>query len=149
MGLYYPRTEPFTLIGSKSGTTRTGITLESTYQAESATVATKTFETSGYSKLNLDFNYTMGSAETSNSLEVKVESSPDGTNFYRIANDDTTAGTSTLTAREFTFVGADGAASPISIFIDIAYRYLRVSCKETGVASNKGNVYVEATLAGK
>lgn len=149
MGLYYPTQANLVLIGSKSGSTRTGIELESTYQAESATEATRSFTTGLYSKAVFHILYTMGSAETSNSIEVKIEASPDGTNWYRIANDSTSVETSTLTAREFKFVGTDGAAATISIFLDIAYKHMRVSCKETGVASNKGNIYVETTLSGK
>ena len=145
----YPTTKSEVLIGSKVGTTRTSIEMESTYQAESATEATKTYEVAGFEKVNLNILYTMGATETTNSIEVKLEASTDGTNFYRIANDNTSAGVSTLTAREFTFVGADAGAATISIILDIGYKKLRVSVKETGVASNKGSVYVESTLSGK
>lgn len=150
MSEFYASTVQRTLIGSKdSSNSITAIEMESTYQAESATEATKTFETAGFAKLNLDVSYTMGSGESGNSVEIKVEGSPDRTNFYRIANDSSSGGTSTLTAREFTFVGSDGATATISIFLDIAYKNMRVSCKETGVATNKGSVYVEATLSGR
>jgi hypothetical protein len=150
MAEYYPTTQPLTIIGSKdTSNTRTGIELESTYQAESSTEATKTFETGGYTKLNLDISYTMGGSETSNSIEVKLEGSPDRTNFYQLANDSTSAGTSTITKREFTHVGENGDTSDFSIFLDVAYKYMRISCKETGVSSNKGNVYVEYTLSGR
>ena len=160
MGLHYPITVTRPIWGSVayvtladkttiSTATRTGVTLESTYQAESTTVATNTFETSGFSKLNIDILYTMGATETSNSIEVKAECSPDGVNFYRIPNEAVTTGTSTLTAREFTFVGTDAAASTISIGLDIFYKYMRFSAKETGVVSNKGTIYGEVTLLGK
>lgn len=122
--------------------------MESTYQAESTTEATKSFETGGFVRGNFDFLYTMGASETSNSIEIKIEGSPDRTNWYRIANDSTSAGTSTLTAREFTFVGTDGTTATISIILDIAYKYMRISVKETGVVTNKGSVYCEATLSG-
>ena len=159
MGLHYKSTTTFPIFGSVVHTylgdnttiataTRTSVTLESTYQAESTTVATKTFKTTGFSKLNLDFLYTMGGSETSNSIEVKVEGSPDGINFYRIPNDAPSAGVSTLTAREFTFVGTNGAASTISVGLDIFYEFVRVSAKETGVESNKGTIYAEGTLLG-
>jgi len=149
MGLFYPTQNVFMIIGSKSGTTYTPVTLESTYQAESSTVATKTFAVGGYAKMNLDIVYKMGATETSNSIEVKIEVSPDGTNFFRIPNDATSGGTSTITAREFTFVGTNAAAANIAIGIDLFYKYVRVSIKETGVGSNKGTVSVEATLSGK
>lgn len=149
-GLFYPTQTTLVLIGSKdSSNSRTSIEMESTYQNESATEATTSFPSGGYSKANFDILYTMGSGESSNSVEVKIEGSPDGTNYYRLANDSTSAGTSTLTAREFTFVGADASTATISIILDIAYKYMRVSCKESGVATNKGSVYVEATLSGR
>lgn len=133
----------FPVIGTKSGTTRTPATLTATY------TNSKQFEVGSYSKINLDVLYTMGATETSNSIEVKVEASSDGTNFYRIANETTSLGTSTLTAREFTFVGTDAAAATITVALDIWYKYLKVSVKETGVVTNFGTAYVEATLSGK
>lgn len=150
MSLNYPVQTTFTAIGTKSGTTRTPITLESTYQAESGqTKPTKTFSSGGYSKMNIDLLYTMGSGESTNSIEVKIEGSTDGTNWYRIPNDSTSGGTSTLTAREFTFVGTDAAAATISIGLDIFYKYLKVSIKETGVVTNKGTIFGDITLLGK
>jgi len=150
MGLNYAEHQIIVTFGTKAGTTRTPINLESTYQTESGqTTATKTFETGGFSKLNLDVLYTMGGSETSNSIEIKFEGSTDGTNFYRLPNDTTTAGVSVLTAREFTFVGTDGAASTISVGLDIFYKKMKVSAKETGVSSNKGTIYGEITLSGK
>ena len=149
MGLHYSNVVVLPgLVGTKSGVTRTGVELESTYSTtESPTEPTKVFETGGYSKLSLDILYTMGAAETSNSIEMKVESSPDRTNWYPLSID-TTVTQSTLTAREWTFVGTNGAAATINVFLDIGYKYMRVSFKETGVASAKGNVYCEATLNG-
>lgn len=150
MSRYYPTTLTRTLIGSKdSSNAITGIELESTYQAESATEATKTFETGGFTKLTLDVSYTMGASETGNSIQVKLEGSPDRTNWYRLSNEEASSGTSTLSQREFTFTGTNGGTATISIILDIGYKYMRVSCKETGVTTNKGNVYVENTLSGQ
>lgn len=151
MSLNYETQQVSTIIGTTSGTTRTSITLESTYQTESGfTKPTKALETGGFSKMNIDLLYTTGAAETANSIEVKIESSPDGTNYYRVPNDSTTDGTSTITAREFTYVGAAAAtAYPIGIPLDIFYKYIRVSIKETGVASNKGTIHGIITLSGK
>ncbi len=160
MGLYYPSTITFPVWGSVlrtlaadkatvSTAVRTPVTLESAYQTELTTTATKTFKTSHYSKLNLDINYTMGATETTNSIEVKFECSPDGVNFYRIPNESVSGGTSTITAREFTFVGTNADVATISIGLDIFYEYIRISAKETGVASNKGTIYGEVTLLGK
>lgn len=146
MGLDYRTQIVFDVLGSKSGTTRTSVTLPTAYNS----TVTKTFLVGGFSKLNLDVLYTEGASETTNSIELKIETSTDGTNFYRIPNEAVSAGTSTLTAREFTFVGADGAAATISIGLDIFYaQYMKVSAKETGVATNAGTVYIEGTLSGR
>lgn len=143
MGLYYKSQKNVVLIGSKTGTTRTSAALTTAYTGN-----TKTIETGDYSKLNLDILYTMGAAETTNSIEIKVEGSPDGTNFYRIPNESASGGTSTLTAREWTFVGADAAAATVSIGIDVFYKFIKASFKESGVAANAGTIYVEGTLSG-
>lgn len=144
-GLSYQSQDTFVLIGTKTGTTRTPVTLTNAYDVANKT---KSFTTGGYSKLNIDLLYTMGATETSNSIEVRIEGSPDGTNFYRIPNDTTSGGTSTLTAREFTFVGTNAADATISIGLDIFYKYIKVSVKETGVVTNYGTIYAEATLSG-
>ena len=136
----------FTVFGSISGTTRTSVELESTYQATEVTEAVKAFRVDGRTRMNLDILYTMGGSETSNSIEIKVEGSPDGTNYYRLPNESVSAGTSTVTAREYTFVGVNGAATTISISQDIFYKFIKVSAKETGVSSNKGSIYGEVTL---
>jgi hypothetical protein len=149
MGLYYPDQTSVAIIGTKSGTTRTSWALTSSYQTETGTQPTKSFRVSGMSKLDLAILYTMGATESANSIELKLEESPDGTNWYRIPNEAVSGGTSTLTARELTFVGTDAAAATISFGLDIFYQYMRVSCKETGVASNAGSVYIEATLSGR
>lgn len=156
MGLQYKNTITNPIFGSKvtvpttgwpiTSATRTSVALTDAYDAAATT---NIFEVDGYSKLNLDLLYTTGAAETDNSIQVRIEGSPDGVNFYRLPNDSTSAGTSTITAREFTFAGATAAtAYPISIGIDIFYKFMRVSVKETGVASNAGTIYGEITLLG-
>lgn len=163
MALFYKQQTSFPIIGTVVYTyetdsttiltsTRTPWTLASTYPvAESVgspTLPIKSFRTSGQAKLNLDISYTEGASETSNSIELKIESSSDGKNWYRIPNESVSSGTSTLTQREFTFVGADGANSTISIGLDIFYHYMRVSAKETGVSVNTGTAFIMATLSG-
>ncbi len=146
MSLEFATQIPLTIIGTKNGTTRTPVTLTNAYG-----VADKTKELSvgGFIKANLDILYTMATAETGNSVDIKIETSPDGNNWYRIPNESVTSGTSTLNAREFIFVGLDGTSATISIGLDIFYKYIRVSVKETGVITNFGTVFVECTLSGK
>ena len=150
MGLDYTIQTTNVLIGSLSGTTRTAIEMESTYQAESVTEATKTFETGGYSRVEFNILYTMGASETANTIQIRLENTIDGTNFYRLPNDSTSGATSTITEREFKFLGTtDGGNSEITIGLDIAYTKMRIAIKEGGVSSNKGSVYVEALLSGR
>ena len=150
MGLNYPIQTQNILIGTLSGTTRTAIEMESTYQNESITEATKTFETGGYSRVEFAILYSMGASETANSIQIRLEWSTDGTNFYRLPNDSTSGATSTITEREFTYLGTtDGGNSEVAIGIDIAYNIMRIAFKESGVSSNKGSVYVEALLSGR
>lgn len=146
MCLAYKSQQTYPVVGTKSGTTRTSVALTNAYDVANKT---KILEVGGFSKMNLDVLYTMGAAETSNSIEMRIDCSTDGTNFYRIPNESVTNGTSTLTAREFTFVGTNAAAATISIGLDIFYKYVRVSFKETGVAANAGTVYAEVTLSGE
>lgn len=147
MSLYYESQVTVPVIGSKSGTTRTSVALTNAYDAAGKT---KIFNTGGFSKVNFDILYTTGAGETNNSIEVRLEGSPDGTNFYRLVNESVSDGTSTLKEREFTFVGAAAAtAYAISLPVDVVYKYMRISVKESGVAANAGTVYVEATLSGK
>lgn len=149
-GTRHPQTDTFALIGSKTAAgVRTGVELESTYSTtESPAEPTKTLAVAGYTKATLDFLYTMGGSETSNTIEVKLEGSPDRVSWYELSNDSTSGATSTLTNREFQIAGNNGSTIEFQIFIDVAYKYLRVSCKETGVAANKGDVYCEGTFVG-
>lgn len=145
MGLGYNYQTTLILIGTKSGTTRTASTLTSAYAGGLG----KTINTGAASKINLNILYTTGSAETNNPVEVKVETSPDVTNFYQIPNESVSGGTSTLTQREFTFVGASAAtAYSFSLPLDVQDLYMKLSFKESGVAANAGTLYVEGTLSG-
>ena len=113
MSLFYKTTDPFPIIGTKTtANVRTGVTLTSRYQylAASSSLRQAKFNVGGMSKMELSCLYTAGTGETANSVELKVEGSPDGTNWYRFVNESVSNGVSTLTAREFTFVQstADG-----------------------------------------
>ncbi len=146
MSLYYKDTITRVILGSKNPETKaiTPIALTSSYGAGTA----KVIETSGYSKMNLDFLYQLGTGETTNTLNVQIEGSPDGVNFYRIPNESTSGGTSTLSARELAFVGAsDASPYTISFGLDIFYKYVKVSVKESG-ATVAGTIFAEATLLG-
>ena len=148
MSLEY-KSQPFgVLVGSKSATgTRTPVALTAAYDVANKT---KVLPTGGMSKVNIDVLYTTGAAETANTFEMRVRCSSDGVNYYRIPNESVTGGTSTITAREFTFLGTDNAvAATISIGIDIFYKFMEFSFKESGVLTNFGTLFAEYTLSGR
>lgn len=152
MGLYYPNQVNSVLIGSKTAAgVRTGVALTSSYQAEGAGAPTKTFEVGTMSRVDFAVAYTMGATETSNSIEILLEWTPDRVSFYPLVTDSTTGGVSTLTEREFKYVGTTNAGlSEMTFGVDVSYSgALRISVKETGVASNAGNVYIEAVNSGQ
>jgi hypothetical protein len=147
MGLYYETQSVGVLVGSKSDAgTRTSVALTTAYDVANKT---KAIETGCYSKINVDILYTMGAAETANSIEMRVEASSDGINYYRIPNETVSGGTSTISAREFTFVGTNAAAATISVGLDIFYKWMKFSFKESGVAANAGTMFAEYTLSGQ
>lgn len=147
MGLYYESQQTFPVIGSKtSAGVRTSVALTAAYDVANKT---KIIPVGGFSKANFDILYTMGATETSNSIEVRFRCSNDGVNFYRLPNEAASGGTSTLTAREFTFVGTNADAATISVGLDIFYKYLEISVKESGVVTNAGTVFVDCTLSGE
>jgi len=132
------------VLGTKAGTTYTPVTLESTYIAPGISGVLRS---GGSSRVSFYIIYTVGTAETTNSIELKVEFSPDGTNWFRASNDSTSTGTSTLTQREFTFVGAAAGAYSLNLPITISDLFMRIAAKETGVAAAKGTVSIEATFS--
>lgn len=146
MSLFYRTQDRFPIFGTKLATapfTRTPVALTAAYTGNTTEI-----KSAGYSKLNLDILYTMGAAETANTLEFKIEGSFDGVNWYALPNESNTNGVSTLYARNWTFTGTNAAAATISIGIDIFYKYLKFSAQETGVAANAGTIFAEATLSG-
>lgn len=144
-GLYYRTTDHFVAFGSKAATTNvvTPAALTANFIDSQ-----KIFKVAGFVKMNLDILYTEGASETANTIEVIIEDSTDKVNWFRIANESNSNGVSTLYARNFSFAGADGAASSISIGLDVFYRWVRISVRETGVAANAGSVFMDVTLAG-
>jgi len=98
----------------------------------------------GMSKLTLDIKYAMGATESANTLKFKLEHSPDnGVTWFSLVIDETGA-TSVLTDRVWDIVGTSNK----NVIIDIAYKLLRISLTETGVAANAGTASVDYTLSG-
>lgn len=102
----------------------------------------KSIETGGFSKLSIDVSYTMGAAETGNTMEFQLEASHDGTTWYTLVIDSTTT-ISAISARAWQM-----SQGNLNVLVDIAYRHVRVSLKETGVAVNYGSASMTVTLSG-
>jgi hypothetical protein len=102
----------------------------------------KVFETAGFSKLSLEITYDMDAGETANTMELQLEESSNGTDWFSLVIDDTTT-VSVISAR--TWQMSEGN---LNILVDIAYRFMRLSIKETGVATTAGTASVGYTLSG-
>ena len=145
---YTFRSAPIVVFGTKVD----GIRAASSLQLTTSYVAadTTTISIGGMSKAEFYILYTMGPGEDSNSVEIKIEMSPDGTYLYQTVNDATSTDTSTLTKREFTFVGISNTAeAAFTLPFDIQGRFMTVSAKETGTATTAGSIYAEVILLGE
>ena len=136
--------DPIIIFGSQSALVQTGETLTNSYTGVGAVVS-PTIRAEGVYAIAIDLTYAMGAAETSNTAEVKIEGSHDGTNWYQFVNDATSSGVSTIDLREFKLNGEGSYHLPI---IDVFTNYLRLSAKETGVSSNYGTIFGKITLLG-
>lgn len=100
-------------------------------------------ESKGMSKLTVYLNYTRGGGEASSKLQMQLEASNDGTNWYSLVIDETTT-FSTITAREWEI----GTTARLNVLVDIAYPFMRLSVKESGVVTNAGTITAAYTLSG-
>ena len=104
-------------------------------------------------QLFLQVEYTMGAAETNNSIQVRVESArpiagvPVTTDWYRLTTESVSAGVVTQVVREDSFTAVSAAATydRIEIPLQGGFEYIRVAVKETGVAANAGNCSIKLT----
>lgn len=104
----------------------------------------KSFETEGMEKLSLDIKYLQGATESANKIELQLEHSPDkGTTWYSLVIDATGA-TSVLTPRVWEVTGDNN----VNIIVDIAYKMMRLSIRESGVVTNFGTATVTYTVSG-
>lgn len=98
----------------------------------------------GMSKLTVQIDYARGAAEAASKMQMKLESSSDGVEWYSLVIDETST-VSTITAREWEL----GGTSKLNVLVDIAYPFMRLSVKESGVVTNAGRATIEYTLSGK
>lgn len=131
----------------------TRYTLAATYTGSGISSA---YDVKNAVKLYLEVEYTMGATETSNSIEVKVEFAdplvgPAVTaDWYRTTNEADSTATTALYLQEYSFEAASAAGTYDRFIIDltktlknIGHKYIRVSVKETGKATNFGSTSVK------
>jgi hypothetical protein len=116
-----------------------GVTLTSAFTGNQATIAS-----GGMSKISIDLDYARGGGESSSELEIKLEASPDGgANWHSLVIDNTGA-TSVITERIWQVENT----AKLNFLVDIAYRDMRISVRETGVVTNAGTLTLSYTLSG-
>jgi len=102
------------------------------------------FGTEGFSKLTVDLGYAMGGGESANKLAFTLEHSPDGgVNWFSLVIDSTST-TSEITPRVWEITGTNN----LSVIVDIAYKLMRISLTESGVATTAGTASVFYTISG-
>ena len=90
----------------------------------------------------LYIRYITGAAETNNILQMTIDYSPDGTNFYQEVTEEssTTTITEYQAVRQFTGASA-GTTYSFRVPVPVAdIKKLRIAFAESGVASNAGTV---------
>lgn len=103
-----------------------------------------TLPVAGFQKLSLDIRYARGAAEAASKLFMQLDTSSDGGTTWQNLVIDTTGATSVITPREWEI----GTTNNLNVLVDIAYKMMRVSLRESGVSTNVGNAQVTATLSG-
>ena len=114
---------------------------------------TNTYQVLGYVndmnlvvKANFNISLTTGAGETATSIFIKLEASNDGTNYFAIPNESTTAGVSTITGKEIKFDTTAAATNyKIGYGLDTFYKSIRVSGRSQGVVTNQPTLFVECT----
>lgn len=127
------------------------ITLTGSYVTQSSPAY---FEITDIDQVNLDVSYTMGAAETSNSLQLKVEfanpknNDPVTADWHQQISESTSSGTTTISLQSYTFAAVSAAATydRFQIAIPVNSKFMRISYKETGIAANEGTLTLKATL---
>lgn len=130
------------------GDADTSLTLTGSYQASDP------FFVGEATQVNLGIEYAMGTAESGNSIEVKLEfayvdsagSAPASTDYFQEITESASSGTITMSLAERTFsaVSAAGTFDRFDIPVPMGAKWIKVSVKETGIASNGGSCKVRA-----
>lgn len=93
--------------------------------------------------------YTPGATESDNYIEIIVEESIDGTNYYQQMTENISSGTVTMSPQVIHIDGATAeTAYPINLHIPLNCKKLKISAREVGKVTNFGTLYLGALLAG-
>jgi hypothetical protein len=102
-----------------------------------------------YPRVVFYIDYKMGDGETANQLELKVEFSSQALFGYQQVSERVSGANNTLVpiTHKFTAVSPAGTFDRFILPVDIAgAKYMRVSIKENGVATNFGRVAIDANF---
>jgi hypothetical protein len=141
------------IIGSQTAR----VTLESTYTAGNTSAA---IWVSNAIQLFLLVEYTMGAAETANSVDLRIRFAdmqvenatrlvtPATADWYTVTSESVTGGVSTISlyAPSFTAVSAAATYDRFILPIQAGHAWIQVAAKETGVSANKGTASVQLVV---
>lgn len=97
--------------------------------------------------LNLYINYTPGATETSNVLDIQIETGNEDDDLYISSSLSDSSGTITVSPASYHITGATGGTEyKRNLSLDISDRVVKVSFKETGVVTNFGTLTVKTSL---
>lgn len=102
------------------------------------------FSSGGFTEVSIDIDYERGVGEVDSSLELKLEHSMDGGDTWYSLVIDNTVDTSVVTPRVWRVV----EGGRVNVLVQIAYKLMRVSVRETGVSSAAGKTTVFYTPSG-
>ena len=148
-GTYYATQPLFPFIGATK-TAGGAITLSPVTLTATGTDNRAQIDVDAMQQLVLYIRYIVGSGETSNVLNMTIDFSPDGTNFYQEATE--AVSTSTITEYQATrqFTGATATTYSLRVAIPIAdIKKMRIAFSETGVVTNFGTLSVLAVTSGQ
>src|SRR3990167_7557716 len=150
MNSSYPTQPLVPFIGASKNSANT-VTLAPVTLTATNTDNTAEYAVDGMQQLALFIKYTTGTAETSNVLNLTVQFSPDGVNYYQESTE--AVSTSTITEYQATrqFTGASAAtAYSFRIAIPVAdIKKFKILFHETGVASYSVTLSVLAVPSGQ
>ena len=149
-GTYYASQPLFPFIGATK-TVGGNITLSPVTLTATGSDNRAQIDIDAMQQLVLYIRYTVGSGESSNVLNMVIDFSPDGTNFYQEATE--AVSTSTITeyqaTRQFTGTSASTAYS-FRVAIPVAdLKRIRIAFSETGVVTNFGTLSCLAVSSGQ